>query len=61
MTAEILNFAIVGSPVPGLPDRHADLGRLAEISAPHGDVDADGCYSSVDGRAEPDGSVDDAA
>lgn len=44
----------------GLSDRHADLGGPAEVPPAHGHVDADGCYSAINGRAEPDGPVDDA-
>lgn len=47
-------------PVAGLPD-HTDLCGPAEVTAAHGDVDADGCYSSFHGWAEPNGSIDDVA
>lgn len=45
--------------VSGLPN-HTDLGGSAKVSPSHSHVDADGCYSSFHGRAEPDGSLDDA-
>lgn len=46
--------------VAGLPDRHADLRGSAEVPAAHGYVDADGRDRTLHGRAEPDGTVDDA-
>lgn len=45
--------------VSGLPN-HTDLGGPTKVAPAHSHVDADGCYSSFHGWAEPDGSIDDA-
>ena len=44
----------------GLFDRDTDFGRSAKVTASHGDLDADGFDSTVDGRSQSDGPDNDA-
>lgn len=46
--------------VTGLLNRHADFCGFAEVVAAHGDVDADGGDRALNGRTQPDGTLDDA-